>query len=184
MRPRRPRRARASAGSKGNPASVDFPPVSRYHGGSGRSQGTGAMQDGAEERRALALLGSVLMDCGIVENYMDGVDTDAWNADSMLQDAVERRLYLLGSTMQRLRSRFPHLYMRVPQAEDTLSTCIELGYRNGGPSSVQVLRSAMSTVPALRDSVFPLYERLEARLEPAEPDPAPPEEETSLPAPS
>lgn len=65
-----------------------------------------------ETRRRLL---DVLLACRLIARYTAGLDIDAYEADELIRDGVERRLGIIGEALNRAAVLEPALVARVPE---------------------------------------------------------------------
>ena len=119
-----------------------------------------ALQDIAESAEAIA-------------DYTAGVDEEAFFADPMRRDAVERRFMTIGEALTRLERAAPELAARLPMLRKAVGFRNILAHDDDDIDFEIVQSAALHHLPELRRTV----ETLLAELDSAQPPPSADREE-------
>ncbi len=107
-----------------------------------------ALQDIADSAEAIA-------------NYTAGLDEEAFLADAMRRDAVERRFMAIGEALSRLDRAAPELAARIPMLRKAVGFRNILAHDYDDVDSEIVWSAALHSLPELRRTVESLISELD-----------------------
>ncbi len=98
-----------------------------------------------------------------IEHFTEGMDMDAFAADSMAQSAVERKFEIIGEALNRLHQNDPDLAERIPRMREIIDFRNLLAHGYEHVSSRRVWTYASSHLQQLRSVVQALLDELESQ---------------------
>lgn len=95
-----------------------------------------------------------------IATYIAPHDFEKYQADSMLRDAVERQLEIIGEALNRLSRESPDLAERIPDLRKAVAMRNVLIHAYRDVDNAEVWRTVQSDLPILRATVAALLSEL------------------------
>lgn len=98
-----------------------------------------------------------------IESFIEGMDTEAYVVNVLVQAAVERKFEIIGEAVNRLLKQYPELAGRIPQVRKIVNfrNVLAHGYDHVVPELVWDY--AQNHLPQLRETVQTMISESESR---------------------
>ncbi len=104
----------------------------------------------------------VLVSCEAIDRYIAGRDFAAYERDTMVQDAVERRLGIIGEALSRVATLEPALVDRIPELRQIVGLRNRVIHGYDAVDDEIVWDIVQSKLPRLQARVADLLEEVES----------------------
>ena len=105
----------------------------------------------------------VLVSCEAIDRYTAGLDFAAYERDTMVQDAVERRLGIIGEALSRVAALEPALVDRIPELRQIVGLRNRVIHGYDAVDDEIVWDVVQHWLPRLQAHVAELLEEVESR---------------------